>query len=118
MSLSINIRVYNENGEYSEIELDNGRELAGGENFRRKLYGSDLAKTLGFELLPQLKRHDLYVEPQKLNELENEFKTILEKVDEFAREVESEQEYVKARVQNVLNVVQIARKEKGTIVIW
>ena len=118
MSLSVNIRIYDESGEYTEIELDNGRDLAGGERFRFKLYGSNLAESLGFKLLPQLKQHDLYVESQKLDELENELKTIQEKVGEFSRAAESDQEYVKARVQNVLKAVQIARKVNGVVVIW
>lgn len=118
MSLLINIRVYDVNGEYSEIELENGKDLAGGERFRFDLYGSDLAEKLGFILLPQLKHQDLYVEPQKLNELESELENILENVEEFAKVAESEKEYVKTRVQNILDAIHIAKKEKGVIVIW
>lgn len=118
MSLNVNIRVYDENDKYSEIELGQGKDLAGGERLRFILYGSELAENLGFKLLPQLKSHDLFVEPEKLHELENELKTILENVEEFSKSAESEQEYVKARVQNILDAVQIAKKEKGVIVIW
>lgn len=118
MSLLVNIRIYDKSGEYTEIELDNGKDLAGGERFRFNLYGSNLAESLGFKLLPQLKQHDLYVESQKLDELENELKTILEKVEEFSRVAESELEYVKDRVRNVLNAVQIAKKVNGVLVIW
>ena len=118
MSLAVNIRVYDKNGEFSEIDIINGKDLAGGENFRFVLYGSELAENLGLKLLPQLKKHDLYVESKKLNDLENELKTILKNVEEFTKVAESEQEYVKARVQNILDAVQIAKQVNGVIVIW
>lgn len=118
MSLLVNIRIYDENGEYAEIELGQGKDLAGGERLRFVLYGSELAENLGLKLLPQLKNHDLYVEPDNLNELENEIITILNNVEKFAKNADSPQEYVETRVQNILNAIQTAKKEKGVIVIW
>jgi len=118
MSLLVNVRVYDENGEYSEIELEQGKDLAGGERLRFILYGSELAENLGLKLLPQLKNHDLHVEPDNLDELENELKTILDNIEEFAKNADFVQEYVKARVQNIFDAIQIARKEKGVLVIW
>ncbi len=117
MSLSVNIRIYDESGDESQIELKNGKDLAGVERLRFVLYGSELAEKLGFKILPQLKNQDLYVKSENLNELENELKTILENIDEFSKTAESEQEYIKARVQNILDAVQIAKKANGVIVI-
>ncbi len=119
MSLSVSVFAYDDNDEKFNIELDNGRDLAGFESSRYKLYGSELAENLGLKLLPQLKSHDLWdVGGEQLNELESELKTIIENLEAFSKESGFEQEYIKARVQNILDAVQIAREKKGIIVIW
>lgn len=118
MSLLVNIRIYYENGEYSEIHLTNGKDLAGGERFRSILYGSEVAENLGLTILPQLKYQDLYIESEKLEDVEKELKIILENIEEFMKVVDSKQDYVQARVQNVLDAVQIAKEKNGVIVIW
>lgn len=118
MSLLVNVRVYDENGEYSEIELENGKDLAGFENCRYTLYGSDLAESLGFKFLPQLKQSDLYVDVEDLEDLEKELEAILEKIDKFSQTSDLNQEYIQIRIANVLDAIQIAKKVSGVVVIW
>jgi hypothetical protein len=117
MSLSVSVFVFDDTGEKVKVELDKGKDLAGFESSRYKLYGSKLAESLRLKLLPQLKSHDLWdVGGDQLNELESELKTIIENVEAFSKESEFEQEYIKARVQNILDAIQIAREKTG--VIW
>jgi hypothetical protein len=119
MSLAVSVFAFDKDGEEIEIELEKGKDLAGFENSRDKLYGSELAEHLGLKLLSQLKHHDLYdIKDEKLNELEAELKTILENIEEFSRVSEFKEEYIKARVQNISDAVQIARQVNGTVVIW
>jgi hypothetical protein len=119
MSLAVSVFVFDKEGEEFEIELEEGKDLAGFESSRYKLYGSELAENLGLKLLSQLKHHDLWgIKDEKLNELENELKIILENIKAFSQVSEFKEEYIKWRVQNILDAVQIARKVNGAVVIW
>ncbi len=118
MSLLVNVRVYDESGKYEDIKINKGRDLAGFESSRYKLYGSVLAESLGIKLLAELKYNDLYVGNEKLGQLENELNIILERIKQFSEDSEFEEEYIKERVGNILDAVQMAKNLKGIVVIW
>lgn len=119
MSLSVCVYVYDENGKKNKIELGQGNDLAGFEDSRHKLYGSKLAENLGLKLLPQLKFQDLHeIKGEQLRILENELGIIIENLNQFSEESGFEQDYIKARVQNILNAAQVAGRIKGVVYIW
>jgi len=119
MSLIVCVYVYDRNGVKTEIELGQAKDLAGFESSRDKLYGSELAEKLGLKLLPQLKSQDLYeIKGEQLNELERELNIIIENLNQFSEVSGFKQDYIKVRVENIINAVQTAGKVDGVVYIW
>ena len=67
------------------IEPDSpSEELAGFESYRKKLYGSQAAVSLGLRLLPSLATQDLYAEGPQLERLRGEAELVLANIGSFS----------------------------------
>lgn len=118
MSLLVSLYTFAENGETVFVEREHGLELAGFENCRTLLYGSDLSIKLNFTQLLQLKNSDLWVSGEELVILDNELNVLLQNVDSFSKISGYKVEYIKARVSNIKNSIKEAIEINGGIVIW
>lgn len=118
MSMLVTVYGFDENGQEFCVELERGKELAGFESSRNKLYGSDLAESLGLTLLPQLKKNDLWIPFEQLDDLKGELELILENVADFSKVSGYDQEYIEARVGNILDAIDLAKKVNGKVVVW
>jgi hypothetical protein len=94
-----------------------GRDLAGLESWRHKVWGSTVVINLGAKFLPQLASSDLYVENEHLAAFEDECKALLNSVGVFAAQVECDPTSITARLENFLWAIAKARATSGGVYI-
>lgn len=102
---------------YDSYPKEFGRDLAGPESWRYKLWGTTAVINLGAKFLPQLAESDLYVENEDLAAFEDECKMLLNSVDVFAAQIESAPDSIKWRLENFLWAIAKARATSGGIYI-
>jgi hypothetical protein len=116
MTLLVNVYRYEESGEMIILEPNNhSEELAGFESYRNTFYGSQVAKSLGLQLLPTLANTNLYVESQDLINLQLEAELILQNMFLF---IGIDAETIQFRIHNILKAIAQAREIGGGVVIW
>jgi hypothetical protein len=119
MSLLVQVYLINEKGKWVfEEQEDVYLELAGFENCRKKLYGSDLAVSLGLELLPWLASGDLHVSGEEVAELQAEAEIMIRESLAFEEHTDFSADYVERRAENIRQACLRAKKIKGNVVIW
>ena len=119
MSLSVNVYTTDDDGkmvmhdpkEYSET-------LAGFESYRTTLYGGELAKKLGFKVLPTLASTNIYAKGQEVNKLKLEAEIMMREASAFAEHVKEDADGIKRRADNIRKACIRARKMQGNVVIW
>lgn len=122
MSLDIGVRVYDtQSGQWVWIELDAGYQLMGFEVFRQQLWGTEIMKALGLELLPSLGDGAYLVikTPDDITRLENEAHLIRANLNKL-REVlgpDKANELEKTYLPNIINAIAVARSAGGEITI-
>ncbi len=90
-----------------------GGDLAGPENWRDTVWGSNVLIERGAKFLPLLKRGDLYVENEELRAFRNECKVLLSDVNAVAKELgHSDSSPMAFRLSNFLKAIDIAEKSK------
>lgn len=119
MSLLVQVYLINEKGKWVFEDLEDGyQELAGFEHCRKKLYGSDLAKRLGLELLPWLASGDLHVSGEEVAELQAEAEIMIRESLAFEEHTEFSADYVERRAENIRQACLRAKKIRGNVVVW
>ena len=97
---------------------DSSEPLAGFEVYRTEVYGSELAKRLGFKVLPTLASNNIYAKGQEVNKLKTEAETIMREASAFAEQFNNDAETIKYRADNIRKACIRARKMQGNVVIW
>ena len=92
-------------------------ELAGTEANRTDLWGSEILRSLGCEILPRLSEHDLQVEGTEREALRKELKLILNEVRRVSAATEYRWDYIEHRVHNVLVALAAADVDGGGVCI-
>jgi len=119
MSLSVEVYTTDDNGEMVLHDpKDYSETLAGFESYRTEVYGSELAKRLGFKVLPTLASNNIYAKGQEVNKLKTEAETIMREASAFAEQFNNDAETIKYRADNIRKACIRARKMQGNVVIW
>lgn len=120
MSLLVNVYTRDASGKMIFHDpKDYSDELAGGESYRKTLYGSKAAQSLGLSLLPKLTANaSLYVEGEDLARLQREAELILQHLGLFTEEADTDCECLRQRPLNILHAAQRAIELQGGVVIW
>ena len=87
---------------------DNGEELAGFENWRSTVWGSEETINLGAKFLPRLKETDLYLEKEDLIEFIKECQMLIEHYEDRS---------IRFRLNNFIKAANKAILYKGGVLI-
>ncbi|KUP21781.1 hypothetical protein [Paenibacillus sp. DMB5] len=95
-------------------------DLFGVESCRRTLWGSDVIKELGCELVSSLKETNVYVFDEDIEKLRNEFIMMMDHLDIIIEHTGFDRDYIEFRVGNALEMIKIALREqdKVGIALW
>lgn len=90
MSLAVRAFVIDMSGKVTTLpEPSDASQLAGFENWRTQVWGSDVVRALGATIFPQLAVRDLYVMPgRQLNDFRRECRLLRAHLDEIAAAVD------------------------------
>lgn len=100
------------------IDWEHGETLAGFEDTRYRLWGSEALIALGARTLPLLRDGNVYCYPDHLDELEADVRLVLGHLDELAAAAGYGSDYIAERATNILNAVLWARENAGGVIIW
>jgi hypothetical protein len=101
------------------IETKNtGDQLAGPEDARQELWGSEVIKELDLKLLPKLQTDNLFCDGSDLDMLEQEILLVKAKADLIASRVRFDSWTILAIAKNILKAIQRAKAIDGGVVIW
>jgi hypothetical protein len=122
MSLWLTVRALNSTtGKSESLELPPGYHLMGFESFRQELWGTDIMKALGLELLPSLGDGAYLVldTPEQIAQLEHEAELIRDNIDKVLQALGPDLVYSLERtyLRNLFNAVTVARSVDGEISI-
>jgi hypothetical protein len=119
-NMSLLVNVYT--GPRSSMEIiepdQHWQELAGFESYRQCLYGSQAARDLGLQLLPNLARGDLYAEGEDVDRLRAEAELAVANIELFVAEAGATEESLLPRFTNIIAATRLAAKLGGGVVIW
>jgi hypothetical protein len=119
MTLVVSVYVRDSSGSMDIIEPDSpSEELAGFESYRQKLYGSQVAVSLGLKLLPSLATKDVYAEGPALEQLRDEAELAIANIGLFEAESGASAESLRPRFENIICAVHRASRVGGGVVIW
>ena len=119
MSLLVHSYILDENGKMVFPDRENASEtLAGFEDYRTTLYGGEVAKRLGFKVLPTLASTNIYAKGQEVNQLKAEAEIMMREAAAFAEYVKEDADGIKRRANNIRKACIRARKMQGNVVIW
>lgn len=95
-------------------------DLFGVESCRTTLWGSDVIKELGCELIYSLKETNVYVFDEDLEKLRNEFILMMDHLETVIQHTGFDRVYIEFRVGNALEMIKIALREKDKvgIALW
>jgi hypothetical protein len=86
-------------------------ELFGFETCRQSLWGSDVVRRLGCDLLPTLgDGHDIQAEGGAIDRLEREARLLLDHVSDVAHEVAYAADLIAFRLENLLAAIAYVRR--------
>lgn len=105
-------------GKYIEEDLDliePGKEIAGFETWRTKVYNSPIIKRLGAKFLPTLANSDLWVENRDIEDFETEVRLLLDNVGNISYSVNYKYETIELRLNNILQAIVKAKQQNGGI---
>ncbi len=118
MSLWVDVDCIDENGDKTDIDLGSGGHLMGFESFRYSVWGAPIMEKLGLSLLPSLaKTAFIFVEGDKLDQLQVEALTIQENVELVIEHIPADEQFIMHRTNNVIRAVDIAKGCGGTVMI-
>ena len=100
-----------------EIE-DPNNGLFGFEIWRKTLWGNSIIKKVGCEIIPKLKNSDIFAVENDLLKLKEDLLIIKKSVNEISIICEIDVEAILLRINNALEFIKIAEKEKKIIGIY
>ncbi len=119
MSLLISLIPKDNNFDAEELEKyipEPYNNLFGFEGYRQSVWGNEIIKEIGCDLIYSLKDGDIYAFDEKLQELKNELKVIVSNI-EFLKSKEIGDDFIGFRVNNALEAIRVAEQYKD-IGVW
>lgn len=102
-----------DNGVITELDVvvsDNYSDSFGLESWRRRVWGAQALVEIGCELLPALRKTDIYIEGEELLQLERELKDVLRRLEELAPLLKVDANSLYYRIQNAFEAIRIAKQ--------
>jgi hypothetical protein len=93
-------------------------ELAGFERTRTRLWGSEAARRFGATFLPRLAVSDLWVQPGEVELFTQECALLMSNLAVLSDASGYDEDYVGARLRNIIRAAERARQVGGGIVVW
>ncbi|MFI7010560.1 hypothetical protein [Streptomyces sp. NPDC050145] len=125
MSLLVEVFVRDPDGTLRILDVPDDVYQSGGfESWRKTVWGSDLVRSLGARLLPQLSADDLYAEADQVPRLLDEVALVREHLDTVARgtrhprEVEEHRDQIAHRLRIIEASCHKALEIGGGVLIW
>ncbi|MEW2485005.1 hypothetical protein [Streptomyces sp. NPDC048411] len=95
-----------------------GRDMAGFESSRTKLWGSEPVRALGARFLPQLATDDLYVEPEDVEAFLAECELLRPHAAALGEHSGFHGDYVTERLANITAAARRAQDVGGGVLVW
>jgi hypothetical protein len=125
MSLSVDIFVRDANGETQVLDVPEGcSDLAGFENWRTTVWGSEAVRSLGARFFPALADGDLSVQPAQVPAFLAECALLREHLEDVVagtvpvRTVREHRRQISQRLANIENCAGRARRIAAGVLIW
>ncbi|MFF9507397.1 hypothetical protein ACF1BU_13660 [Streptomyces sp. NPDC014724] len=119
MTLLVHTFVLDEQGECHLLDdPEDGSDMAGFENCRTKLWGSEAARALGARFFLELATGDLHVEPADIEAFLAECKLLHRHTAVLASHSAYREDYVVARLSNITAAALRARAVGGGVLVW
>ncbi|MFF2774554.1 hypothetical protein ACFVU3_06565 [Streptomyces sp. NPDC058052] len=96
----------------------NGRDLAGFESTRVRLWGSAGMRALGTRFFPRLDGDDLRVLPEEVGDFLAECEAVRPHLPALAEQGGYEPHYVAARFDHIVAAAHRAREVGGGVLVW
>lgn len=113
--MSITISFIHLSESFNTINIEMGNDLFGFEICRKELWGNQKLKDLGCIIIPKLKELDLYIINDELQTIYEDCQIILKNIDEISLVTDYSEEFIKFRINNLLNFIEIALDSKGDL---
>lgn len=121
MSLNVDTYIYKANGEWTLLEDPDGdysKTLAGFENTRSKLWGTEAVRALGARFLPRLDGDNLKVEPGEIDDFLAECEAMRPHLGRLAEASGYDTAYIAQCLDNIVAASVRARAEGGGVIVW
>ncbi|MER5736360.1 MULTISPECIES: hypothetical protein [unclassified Streptomyces] len=119
MSLLVHTFVLTADGTEELLEdPPDGRDLAGFERSRTKLWGSSAMRALGARFFPLLDGYDLRVQPGELADFLAECDAVRPHLAALAEHSGYTEQYVTARFDNIVAAARRAERVGGGVLVW
>ncbi|MGW1410798.1 hypothetical protein [Streptomyces sp. NPDC002403] len=119
MTLLVHTFVYDEQGDCRLLDdPEDGSDMAGVENSRTRLWGSECARALGARFFPELAADDLHVQPEDIEEFLAECELLRGHTAELGAHSGYREDYVAARLANITRAALRARSVGGGVLVW
>ena|SRR5258708_4215248 len=120
MSLSLDVSMRDpQTGKLVSVELPLGYDLMGFESYRKRLWGTEVMKELGLELLPSLGEGAYLVlrTPEQITQLAHEAELMRDNIDKIREALGPDMVFTLERtyLRNLFNAVKVARSVGGEI---
>ena len=100
------------------IDLGPGKYLFAFEVCRRDLWGHAEMESLGIRMLIELREYDLLVDcKEDFDTLAQDAHLILSNINLIARETKYDEEFIRFRIQNLLDAIAKAREVNGGVYV-
>ncbi|MEG1590342.1 hypothetical protein [Chryseobacterium sp.] len=113
MSLTISFIYLSESFNNSDFQVESN--LFGFEICRKELWGNQKLKDLGCLIIPKLKEFDLFIIKDELQTIYEDCQIILEHINEISLATNYSDEFIKFRINNLLNFIEIALENKENL---
>ncbi|MGW5125322.1 hypothetical protein ACWEQ7_14945 [Streptomyces sp. NPDC004069] len=125
MSLSVDVFVVGANGERQVQDVPDGcSDAAGFENWRTRVWGSQVVRSLGARFFPVLADTDLQVDPEQVPALLRECLLLRENLEKIVAGIEpvrtptDSRDAISARLANVEDAARRGLAMGGGVLIW
>lgn len=113
MSLTISFIYLSVSFNNSDFQVESN--LFGFEICRKELWGNQKLKDLGCLIIPKLKEFDLFIIKDELQTIYEDCQIILEHINEISLATNYSDEFIKFRINNLLNFIEIALENKENL---
>ncbi|MEU4689101.1 hypothetical protein [Actinoplanes sp. NPDC023714] len=119
MSLAVDVWTVGDDGESHVLDVPPGvSDLAGFESCRTGLWGSPAVRSLGAVFLPRLAHGDLWVANEDVAAFAAECDLVRAHSAALAEATPYDDDYIRARLTNILAAASRATRLGGGVVVW